>query len=41
MTVPELMFSDEIDCRDLFPKTDVRERIMVFELAGEMNFSGE
>lgn len=32
MTVPELMFTDEIDCRDLFPKDDVRERIMIFEL---------
>ena len=34
MTVPELMFSDEIDCRDLFPKEDERERIMVFEIVG-------
>ena len=34
MTVPELMFSDEIDCRDLFPKEDERERIMVFEITG-------
>ena len=32
MTVPELMFTDEIDYRDLFPKEDDREKIMVFEL---------
>ena len=32
MTVPELMFVDEIDCRDLFPKEDARERIMIFEI---------
>lgn len=30
MTVDELMFLDEIDCRDLFGKDDSRERIMVF-----------
>ena len=30
MTVDELMFVDEIDCRDLFEKDDSRERIMVF-----------
>ncbi len=30
MTVDELMFVDEIDCRDLFGKDDSRERIMVF-----------
>ena len=30
MTVDELMFVDEIDCRDLFGKDDGRERIMVF-----------
>ena len=30
MTVDELMFTDEIDCRDLFGKDDSRERIMVF-----------
>lgn len=27
-----LMFSDEIDCRDLFPGNDPRERIVIFEL---------
>ena len=32
MTVTEMMFTDEIDCSDLFAKTDVRERILVFEL---------
>ena len=30
MTVDELDFLDEIDCRDLFPGGDVRERILVF-----------
>ena len=30
MTVDELMFVYEIDCRDLFGKDDSRERIMVF-----------
>ena len=30
MTVDELDFLDEIDCRDLFPGRDVRERILVF-----------
>lgn len=32
MTVDELVFSDEIDCRDLFPGEDLRERIMIFEV---------
>lgn len=32
MTVDELMFVDEIDCRDLFPGNDPRERIAIFEL---------
>lgn len=32
MTVDELMFTDEVDCRDLFEKNDARERIVVFEL---------
>lgn len=31
MTVDELSFVDEIDCRDLFPGDDPRERIVVFE----------
>ncbi len=32
MTVEELAFSDEIDCQDLFPGKDTRERIVVFEV---------
>ncbi len=32
MTVEELMFADEIDCRDLFPGDDSRERIVIFEV---------
>lgn len=32
MTVPELEFYDEIDCRDLFPGENQREQILVFEL---------
>lgn len=36
MTVSELTFLDEIDCRDLFPGNDPRERIVVFTTAGEM-----
>lgn len=32
MTMNELMFLDEIDCRDLFPGNDSRERIMIFEI---------
>ncbi len=32
MTVDELSFVDEIDCRDLFPGDDSRERIVVFEI---------
>ena len=31
MTVPELCFVDEIDCRDLFDGENERERIVVFE----------
>ena len=34
MTVEELQFLDEIDCRDLFPGNDSRERIVIFELEG-------
>ena len=33
MTVEELLFSDEIDCRDLFDGNNVREKIMIFEIA--------
>ncbi len=32
MTVDELSFVDEIDCRDLFPGDDSRERIVVLEI---------
>ena len=32
MTVDALEFYDEISCEDLFPGTDSRERIMIFEL---------
>lgn len=32
MTVDELVFSDEIDCRDLFRGNDSRERIVIFGL---------
>ena len=32
MTVDELDFYDEIDCQDLFPGNDPRERIMIFSL---------
>lgn len=33
MTVDELAFVDEIDCRELFENEDSRERIMIFEVA--------
>lgn len=33
MTVDEMMFFDEIDCRDLFPGNDSRERIVIFEIS--------
>ena len=32
MTVDELIFADEIDCKDLFGGKDVREQIVVFEI---------
>ena len=32
MTVDELIFSDEIYCKDLFPGENKRERIVVFEV---------
>ena len=31
MTVEELTFLDEIDCRDLFSGDNPRERIVIFE----------
>lgn len=33
MTVDELMFVDEIDCRDLFDGENLRERIVIFEVS--------
>lgn len=32
MTVDELEFYDEIECEDLFPGRDMRERILIFQL---------
>ena len=32
MTVPELEFFDEIDCMDLFPGGDSRERVVIFTI---------
>ena len=34
MTVEELAFLDEIDCKDLFPGNDSGERIVIFGLSG-------
>lgn len=34
MEEDELMFYDKIDCRDLFPGEDPRERILMFEFPG-------
>ena len=36
MTVDELDFLDEIDCRDLFPGDDPREQIIIFACGGEV-----
>lgn len=36
MTVDELDFLDEIDCKDLFPGDDPRERIIIFACGGEV-----
>ena len=33
MTVEELTFLDEIDCGDLFPGKDPRERVLIFNLS--------
>lgn len=33
MTVDELEFADELDCRDLFEGKDARERIVIFQTA--------
>ena len=35
MTVDELDLLDEIDCRELFPGDDLRERIIIFACGGE------
>lgn len=32
MTREQLMFVDEIDCEDLFPGKDEREKILIFEV---------
>ena len=32
MTIEELLFSDEIDCRDVFDGNNVREKIVIFEI---------
>ena len=34
MTVDELEFYDEISCKDLFDGNDIREEIMIFQIAG-------
>lgn len=34
MIQPELLFVDEIDCRDLFDGNDEREKILIFEVCG-------
>ena len=34
MTLEELDFYDEIECDDLFPGKDPRERILIFQLGG-------
>ena len=36
MTVDELDLLDEIDCRELFPGDDLRERIIIFACGGEV-----
>lgn len=32
MTSDDMMFVDEVDCRDLFARNDSRERILIFEM---------
>lgn len=32
MTQDEILFSDEIDCRDLFDGEDQREKVLIFEV---------
>ena len=36
MTVEELEFYDEIECDDLFPRSDERERVLIFLLPGSV-----
>ena len=31
-SIPEVVFNDEIDCTDLFPEEDDRNRIMIFDI---------
>ena len=35
-SISEVMFSDEIDCTDLFPEEDDRNRIMIFEIGQDI-----
>ncbi len=35
-SVPEVMFNDEIDCTDLFPEEDDRNRIMIFDIGQDV-----
>ena len=35
-SIPEVMFNDEIDCTDLFPEEDDRNRIMIFEIGQDI-----
>ncbi len=35
-SIPEVMFYDEIDCTDLFPEEDDRNRIMIFEIGADV-----
>lgn len=32
MTVEELLFTDEVECRDIFAENDPREKIVIFEI---------
>ena len=38
MTVDELEFYDEIECRDLFDENDKREQIMIFQIGAEVAY---
>lgn len=35
-SIPEVMFNDEIDCTDLFPEEDDRNRIMIFDIGQDI-----